>query len=228
MKSIPRPKSLTELVTEKLREIIVNGELGLGEQVSEVKLAKELDVSRTPVREAFNRLEIDGLLKVEPRRGTFVFSLEPHEISQLCEARVCLETKALELGIRTNSEDLHQKLAGCVEAMQEALEREDISAYLTLDTVFHQCLFDCSRNRFLDDAYQAIAQKMAAIRSRIGHHPDHIRKSFHEHNKITEAVASKDMDAAMKILLNHIDLIEGSYWNMAALANTQTAKPAST
>jgi DNA-binding GntR family transcriptional regulator len=86
MKLLERPKSLTELVTESLREWIVSGKLDLGEHLSEVRVATDLGVSRTPVREAMNRLEMEGLLNVEPQRGTFVFCLAPEEIAMLCDA----------------------------------------------------------------------------------------------------------------------------------------------
>ena len=87
MKSFDRPKSLTELVTETLREWIISGELDLGSQLSEARVAKELDVSRTPVREAINRLEMEGMLVVEPQRGTYVFNLEADELAKLCALR---------------------------------------------------------------------------------------------------------------------------------------------
>lgn len=215
METIERPKSLTELVTEKLMDVIVNGELELGAQVSEARIAKDFNVSRTPVREAFNRLEMEGLLSVEPQRGTFVFALEPHELAQLCDARVCLETTALELAIKADSKALSARLAECVANMTEALETGDVNRYLALDTEFHQHLFDCSENRFLNDAYQAIAKKMAALRNRLGRHAEHMDKSYREHQAIVDAVASEDTPKALEILRNHIDRKEGSYWKQA-------------
>eukprot|EP00903_Cladosiphon_okamuranus_P002080 g2078.t1 len=218
MKSIKRPKSLTELVTETLREWIVSGDLELGEHLSEIRISKELEVSRTPVREAVNRLEMEGLLTVEPMRGTFVFSLEPSELAKLCDARVCLETAALKEAIRLNPDALHDALVKCVNDMTKAREQKDDSAYLAADTVFHQCLFDQSDNRFLNDAYQAIAKKMAALRNRLGRHPDHMAKSYREHIELTEAVKNRDVEKAMEILKSHIDRKEGSYWSQATVA----------
>lgn len=215
MKPLERPKSLTELVTESLREWIVSGKLELGEQLSEVRVAKELGVSRTPVREAINRLEMEGLLNVEPQRGTFVFCLEPEEIAMLCDARVCLETTALKEAIRRNPEQLLKRLTGCTRKMTLARQADDVSGYLALDTEFHQHFFDCSGNRFLDDAYQAIAQKMASLRNRLGRHPDHMAKSYREHLELTEAVGKDDTEAALAILRTHIDRKEGSYWKVA-------------
>lgn len=111
MKPLERPKSLTELVAESLRDWIVSGELELGARLSEARIAKDLDVSRTPVREAINRLEMEGLLTVEPQRGSSVFLLEPKELAKLCDARVCLETTALATAIRENPDDLYRTLS---------------------------------------------------------------------------------------------------------------------
>ncbi|UWQ90877.1 GntR family transcriptional regulator [Rhodobacteraceae bacterium M382] len=208
-----RPKSLTELVTENLRDRIVGGEFDLGEQLSEARIAKDIEVSRTPVREAINRLEMEGLLDIEPQRGSFVFNLEPYELAKLCDARVCLETTALTHAIRERPEDLAKALGACLDRMTAAREVGDDVEYLALDTLFHQCFFDCSDNRFLNDAYQTIALKMAALRNRLGHHPDHMAKSYREHLELVECVKARDTQKALEILTAHIDRKEGSYWN---------------
>ena len=132
MKPFKRPKSLTELVTEALRDRIVAGDFDLGSQLSEARIAALLQVSRTPVREAFNRLEIEGLLHVAPQRGTFVFNLEPDELAKLCDARVSLETAALAAAIRDNPGQLHARLDACVTRMARARRVGDVSAYLVL------------------------------------------------------------------------------------------------
>jgi len=213
MAAFNRPKSLTELVTENLRDRIVAGGFELGEQLSEARIAKDLSVSRTPVREAINRLEMEGLLVVEPQRGSFVFSLEPEELAKLCDARVCLETAALEHAIRRQPDKLHKVLSQSTAAMADARNRQDDAAYLALDTVFHQSLFDCADNRFLNDAYQTIALKMSALRTRLGGHPDHMNKSYREHLELVEAVEKQDLTRALSVLRAHIDRKEGSYWN---------------
>ncbi len=215
MSPFNRPKSLTELVTENLRERIIKGEFELGEQLSEARIAKNLEVSRTPVREAINRLEMEGLLVVEPQRGSFVFNLEPEELAKLCDARVCLETTALTLAMQANPQALHAALEKCVDRMTAAREAADDAEYLYLDTLFHQCLFDCADNRFLNDAYQTIALKMAALRSRLGHHPDHMAKSYREHIELLQCVRDGDVPQALDVLKLHIDRKEGSYWSDA-------------
>ena len=217
MNSIERPKSLTELVAEKLKHMIVSGEIELGAQVSEAKIAKDFEVSRTPVREAFNRLEMEGLLYVSPKKGTFVFSLSPHQLAMLCDARVCLERTALATAIEQNADELYQQLNDVVNKMTAALDSDNVKEYLSLDAAYHQCLFDCSKNCFLNDAYQAISQKMAAIRYRLGDHPEHIKKSYKEHCELAKAVKKEDLKLSLKILGRHIDRNQGSYWRVATL-----------
>ena len=214
MSPFNRPKSLTELVTGNLRTRIVTGEFALGEQLSEARIAKELEVSRTPVREAINRLEMEGLLIVEPQRGSFVFNLEPEELAKLCDARVCLETTAITSAMQRKPHALRGALSDCVGRMQAAREAGDDAQYLYQDTMFHQCLFDCADNRFLNDAYQTIALKMAALRNRLGRHPDHMAKSFREHAELVQCVRQCDVSKALDVLKLHIDRKEGSYWKV--------------
>ena len=213
-----RPKSLTELVTETLHEWIVSGKLEMGSRVSEVRLAKEMQVSRTPVREAINRLEMEGLLFVEPQRGTFVFSLSRDELFKICDVRVCLETAALSAAIEHNHEALHEALLINTQQMKKMRDEGNDGAYLRLDTQFHQLLFEHAENPFLKDTYQVISQKMAAVRNKLGGHPDHMAKSFREHKEITEKVGQKDRAGAIDILTKHIDYKEDSYWDLATSA----------
>jgi DNA-binding GntR family transcriptional regulator len=212
-KRIERPKPLSELVFESLKQDIVNGEFELGEALSEVRIATQLDVSRTPVREAFARLELEGLVRTEPQRGTYVFTLEPDQLRDICDTRVYLETGALTAAFEKNKEALVQALSDIVQQMDKARSGQDDSLYLRLDTAFHQAIVDAAGNDFLNDAYQTIASKMAALRNRLGAHADHMAKSFVEHKRITELCGAGDLSGAIKVLVAHIGRKEGSYWN---------------
>lgn len=214
MMQIERPKSLTGLVTDALRQEIVAGDLEPGAALSEAKIAARLAVSRTPVREAFQRLELEGLVRTEPQRGTFVFTLGPKELTDICDLRVCLETRALALSLQRDRGRLAAALEQIVEAMTAAREAGDDRGYLLLDTAFHQVLFDHADNRFLNEAYQTIAAKMAALRNRLGAHPDHMAKSYGEHRRIAALVAAAALEEATRLLVAHIGRKEGSYWNL--------------
>src|SRR5258708_37174119 len=88
---ILRPRSLTAIVIDQIRDLIITDKLTLAEQLSENTLAEQLGVSRTPVREAFLRLESEGLVEVRPQRGTFVFQYDATELREILELREGLE-----------------------------------------------------------------------------------------------------------------------------------------
>ena len=214
MNHFQKPRSLTELVTDRVRRDIINGTHDLGAALSEAAIAKTLDVSRTPVREAFARLEIEGLVRSEPQRGTYVFSMCRDELIAICDVRVILETGALQLSARGDSKGLHRGLSKIVKQMTKARSQGDDRTYLQLDAEFHQALIDSARNPFLGEAYQTIAPRMAALRNRLGCHPDHMQKSYDEHCRITKLAGSGEIDAASALLVSHIGHKEGSYWSI--------------
>ena len=214
MTRFERPRSLTNLVADHLREEIVTGALDFGAALSEAAIADRLSVSRTPVREAFARLEIEGLVRSEPQRGTFVFTTTAEELTALCDVRVVLETGALRLAACHNAKGLQRNLDAVEKRMAKARAADDTAAHLKLDTAYHQALIDSAENSYLNQAYQTIAPRMAALRNRLGGHPDLISKSYAEHQLINRHVREGDVAAATKVLIAHIGRKEGSYWSL--------------
>ncbi len=224
MHRIERPRSLTELVSEALRQQIVEGELELGEMLSEARIAQLLDVSRTPVREAFARLEREGLVRTEPQRGTFVFTLSAKQLTDICHVRGVLETAALRQSMERARPQLAETLRGTLKEMTAARRQRDDRSYLRLDARFHEELFAHTDNAFLLEAYATISAKMAALRNRLGAHADHMDKSFREHRRIAELVAEGAVDEAEAVLVAHIGRKEGSYWNLQDAAEPGEAR----
>lgn len=214
MNRFERPRSLTELVTEHLRAEIVSGALDFGAALSEATIAQRLDVSRTPVREAFQRLEIEGLVRSEPQRGTFVFSTSKAELTSLCDVRNVLETGAVHLSIKHDKAALIKRLSSVVRRMEKERAAGNVPAYLQLDSLYHQALIDSAANAYLDQAYQTIAPRMSALRNRLGAHPELIEKSFREHCEIRDLIETDEIDKALEVLGLHIGHKDGSYWNL--------------
>jgi DNA-binding GntR family transcriptional regulator len=206
--------SLVRRTTDALRRMIVEGDLSLGESLSEAKAARWLDVSRTPVREAFVRLEIEGLVVSEPQRRTRVFMPRPKDVDDICVARGCLESKALVLAMERRRVELAAALAKTANLMTEALQSQDIAQYLRLDSTFHQAIFDHADNAFLRDAYQTIAPKLAALRTRLPRHLDYLKKGYGEHLSLSELVAAGDVESALRVLDEHISRKEDSFWRL--------------
>ncbi len=209
-----RPKSLAEVVTARLRREIVEGEFELGEALSESKIAARYGVSRTPVREAFACLGLEGLVRTEPQQGTFVFTIDRAQFAQISEARSILETAALRLAIERHRPDLIRQWRQFVEGMKVALRDHDARSYSRVDGDFHQALFSLAANPFLTAAGQAFAAKMAAVRNRQGAHPEHMAKSCEEHVALLDLVERDEVDQAVALLERHIRHKGESFWSV--------------
>ena len=213
MKQIRRPKLLVDIALDSVRRAIVDGDLDLGDPISEARLAAELGISTTPVREALALLRREGLVEVVPQRGTFVFTLQPGELNRICELRLALETAALRLGVERRRDALVRQLGAVVERMVQAREQEDRALYLQLDTEFHDELLAHCDNPYMVDAYSLISAKVAALRNRLGADAHHLDKSFNEHVAIVHAIGKDDLEAGLDILRRHIARKDGSYWD---------------
>lgn len=212
MQPLPRRESLTELTVARLRDAIVTGEFSFGELLSEGRIAAMLGVSKTPVREAFQQLQREGLVEIQPQRGTVVFTPSEREFQALVDFRTMLEVGALKGAMARSVEELALALAGIIARMRTARERNKTQDYLALDGAFHQTIVAYSGNDYLIHAYAGIASKMAALRTQLGRTPDLMDKSMREHEAIAKAVEAGDLDAALAVLGEHITRRRGSYW----------------
>jgi DNA-binding GntR family transcriptional regulator len=209
-----RPKSLAEVVTARLRREIVEGEFELGQALSESKIAARYGVSRTPVREAFACLGLEGLVRTEPQQGTFVFTIDRAQFAQISEARSILETAALRLAVERGCLDLIREWQRSVDGMTAALRDRDARSYSRFDGDFHQSLFRLAANPFLTAAGQAFAAKVATVRNRLGAHPEHMAKSYDQHVELLALVERSEFDAAVDLLERHIRHKGESFWTV--------------
>lgn len=200
---LERPPSLTRMVIEALRQGIVENRFALGEQLSEVTIAAQLGVSRTPVREAFLALKEQGLVEIRPQRGTFVFTMTRGELRALSELRGVLELGALKLAAGRDATALIARLDTAVAEMK-SLPADGLGRGLALDTSFHAALLEASGNLWLVEVYGRIAGKIEAIRQRWQMRHGDMRRIAQDHARIAEAVRSGDLAGASTILDQHI------------------------
>src|SRR5215207_1589968 len=158
-----RPKSLTDLAHDSIRQLIVGGELAMGAQLSEATLAAQLGISKTPVREALLRLRVDGLIDIQPQRGTFVFSLTPRQVEEICTFREVIEVSAVKLAMEARRPRLVKALQANVREMALARKTRDWKAIRQLDEAFHEAIVDHCGNAYLMQAYRLIALKIGAL-----------------------------------------------------------------
>ncbi len=203
---LERPQLLTDKVCERLRDAIVRGELKLGEQVSEVQLATWLGVSKTPVRESLLRLKSEGLVEIQPQRGTYVFQLEGEQVAQLCHYRAMIETAALRSAMAHHPAGLEAGLEACVTEMREAERAKDLQALAQLDMDFHHQFFVHCGDPYLRAGYAVIRSQLVALRYR-----SPISNAISSHQVLVEAVRSGKVDKAAALLREHVLENEGRY-----------------
>jgi len=203
MSPIRRPRSLTSIVADQIRELIITGKLQLGEQLSENTLSEQLGVSRTPVREAFLRLEAERLVQVRPQRGTFVFQYDGTELREICELREVLETGALRIATDRDRRKLTALLSEKVEAAEPVVALGP-AAYQAHDTGFHETLVRASDNRELIEAYLRVSGRIRAVRYRLTTTQAQIANSQARHREILDTMAAGDDAVAQRHLAYHV------------------------
>lgn len=207
---LDRPRSLTDLAVERIRAAIVEGDLAFGEQLSEAALALKLGISKTPVREALLHLKMDGLVDIQPQRGTFVFTLEPDEVGDLTAYRQMIETEALALAMRRDR-------AGLVRALRDNLARmptargSNLRAVHALDTEFHETIVKACGNRHVVAAYALVGHRIEALRYRLPVGNADVAHCQDNHKKIVARIAQGDVRVAQTMLREHILSTQESY-----------------
>ena len=195
--------SLTARVTERLRRAILDGELELGDALSEDKLATTLGVSRSPVREAFTALEQQGLINVRPQRGSFVFLPTKEDTENLCEFRRMIEIEAMRLAMQRKRDETLAVMKTAATEMQEAIMSGNNLRSAGADTDFHSVAIENSGNPYLINAYRLVSGKVAALRAHRSMLPTRSTASA-EHFAIIEKVEADDVPGALDALSTHI------------------------
>jgi DNA-binding GntR family transcriptional regulator len=202
LERLARPRSLSEIVADQIREMIVTGRFALGEQLSEGALAEQLGVSRTPVREAFLRLETEAMVEVRPQRGTFVFYYDADQLRDISELRGVLEMSALRIGLARNRTRLIESLDKVASESEAA--GTDAVGYQVFDAAFHGAMIEATDNSELIEAYERISGRVRAIRYRFTHSPEQVGRSQRDHRTIVDALKEGRDEDAIKKLGQHV------------------------
>lgn len=189
----------------RLRQAIIEGELALGSQIPEDALAESFGVSRTPVREAINQLQFQGLVYVRPQVGSFVFRPTAEDVAALCQFRCVIEPKAAELAFANDKIGTVGAMERSIEAMELALKEHDTVSYGRADTGLHDALLDHCGNAYLQDSYRLAAGKIAALRTNLSSPLDVKRpESFEQHRTLLRLFIQGDFPAFEALVTAHV------------------------
>lgn len=196
--------SLTDVVFKNLRWAILKGDLMPGERLREVPLAKQFRVSRTPVREAIRKLELEGLAFMMPKCGAKVAKIEEKDLRDVLEVRILLEKIAIELACERISIEWLMKFETVLENFYHAADSRDIIKIIETDICFHEMIFETTQNfqmiqvmnNFIEHTYRYRLEYLKEL-------PNYMQL-YKEHCDIYEAIKRKDKESAQELMNDHI------------------------
>ncbi|KYO67284.1 GntR family transcriptional regulator [Thermovenabulum gondwanense] len=203
-------KPLREIVFQALREAIISGELKPGERLMEVQLAEEMGVSRTPVREAIRKLELEGLVVMVPRKGAYVAGLSMKDAADVFEVRQSLEGLAAALAAERITDEEIESLERVLLEINDAAEKNDLDLIIQKDAEFHNILFKASRNDRLVQIISNLKEQIDRFRIQSFENPGRLKKLMEEHKKIVEAITERNVEKAKKLAEEHIEKVENN------------------
>ena len=195
---------LRDVVFYTLRQAILKGELEPGERLMEMQLAEQLGVSRTPIREAIRKLELEGLVLMIPRRGAIVAKITEKDLRDVLEVRSSLERLSTELACERMKEDTIVELRKAQEAFKEALDGDDITLQAQRDVEFHDVIYKATGNLRLIQMLNNLREQMYRYRLEYLKYDLAHLTLIEEHEAIIEALSKRDKDTATNIIVRHV------------------------
>lgn len=196
--------SLSDKVYRYLRDGITEGRYQTGDCLIEQKIAEEVGVSRTPVREALKQLELEDLITSHPNRGVVVKGFSTNDFDDVFTIRLLLEGQAAYWAAERITQPLLDNLQETLELMDLYTRKEDSEHLVRLDSNFHEILYDACQSRTLRNILLTLHQNIHMARQSSLTSPVRARQSLEEHREIFAAVAAHDAVAAKACIEKHI------------------------
>jgi DNA-binding GntR family transcriptional regulator len=190
---------LRDLVTDRLAEMIVRGDLEPGQRLSEVKLAEQLGVSRSPVREALQQLCNDGLVTYEPRKGMTVALADKAQAIPVYEYRILIQCECVRLATPLLTDEQLDELSETLVAMEKAAEQDRLHEYLQLVSRFYEPVEAACPNPVLVESVRAISRRAMCFRSVSIRSPGRMAQSLVNHRALYRALRERDAAAATEL-----------------------------
>ena len=196
---------LRDVVFNTLRQAILRGELSPGERLLEIHLANKLGVSRTPIREAIRKLELEGLVIMIPRKGAVVAEITEKSLRDVLEVRRALEALAVRLACEKIQAEEIEELKEAAKEFEKALKTGDVTVYAEADVRFHDIIYRTTDNqRFIQLLYN-LREQMYRYRVEYLKREDSHPVLLSEHQYIIEMIEKRDAEKAEKAVCQHID-----------------------
>jgi DNA-binding GntR family transcriptional regulator len=201
---VPAEGRASDRAYEFAKWAILSAVYPAGSVITEAALAHEIGLSRTPVREAFLRLEVEGLVHLEPRRGAVVSTFSMHDIEDVLEARVLVEnhTAARSFAHRVT---LLPQVEAAHEAMRRNARERDTAAFTASDRLFHELIVDAADNAVLSSIYRTLRERQTLFTSAMMRgRADRMQGAIEEHDRIIATLREDDQEAFCAAVNDHL------------------------
>lgn len=196
---------LRDVVFNNLRQAILKGELKPGERLMEIALAERLGVSRTPIREAIRKLELEGLVTMIPRRGAQVANITKKDLNDVLEVRLGLENLAIEKVCSLRSEEDLARLKAASDKFLKTIEEGDLTKLAEADMAFHEIIYQASDNLRLNQVLSNLREQIYRYRIEYLKEEDTRNRLAKEHEEIYQAIRDRDVERAKALTNTHIE-----------------------
>lgn len=215
---------LRDVVFHTLRRAILTGQLKPGERLMEIHLAKELGVSRTPVREAIHKLELEGLVTMIPRRGAMVAQISEKGLKDVLEVRRALDVFCAELACDRMSSEEETALKEACKNFEDATKTKDATVIASADVAFHDIIINSTGNERLISTINNLAEQIYRYRFEYIKDESQHKRLIEEHRALLDAILLKDSMKAGKAARIHIDNQEQSILNQIHLESRENGE----
>ena len=198
--------SLADLVTTRIRELIITGEFLPGQQLKEDELCKMFAISRPPIREAFKTLEANGLVTRKPRKGVFVSEFTAKDAEEVYTIVAMLYSKATEMALARVTERDLQLLEAHIDMMEKCATSDppDLIDYQSAHRAFHEVLMDLAGNHRMKQLEKQLRYQISIISYKSFQEPGHLLSSLEYHRRIHKAISEKDVEEATALMEEHV------------------------
>lgn len=203
-----------------IRESILDAALPVGTALSESQLAKEIGVSRTPVREALKRLEQDGLVRSVPRRGTFVADLSVRDLIEIYQVRIELEGLAARVAAERMTAEMLEGLVAELDKAQKQARHGRLDPARAHDRHMHKSIIESTANGRLAQILATLDDQVHRIRERALSHNARVPATLTEHGAVLRAIRKRDATAAEKAMRDHLQAARDNAIQLALAGTT--------
>lgn len=203
-KAMTGESSLAKEVTDVLRDRIINGEYAMGEKLIENKIAEELKVSRTPVRDAFKQLAKEQLVEYIPNKGCFAKGFSNKDMADIYAVRMAVERLAITWAIENACDERLEELGHHLELMSFYTENNSYEKLLEANEQFHNMIYQMTGSRFIVQILKTYQDYVHIARKSTLKKEENLPLIFKEHEAIYKAMASRDIEAAADAVEQHM------------------------